>query len=252
MARGRILAAVVVATVALFSGAARADKAHVAVSANFTEPVKEIAAAFKAESGHDVVLSFGSAGQFYTQIKQEAPFEVFLSGDEDRPKKLIEEGIAVAGSRFTYAIGKLVLWSRDPGLVKGEETLREGRFNKLAIGNPLAGPYPVAAIALMKSLNLYDRLKPKFVEGATISQVYQFIDTGNAEVGFVALSQVMDGANGSRWIVPQDMYPTIQQDAVLLRKGANNPAAVAFLVFLKGGRARAIIAKYGYELRRVE
>lgn len=250
MKRGRIFAAALVALATLGSGVARADKTHVAVAANFTEPAKEIAAAFRSATGHEAVLSFGSSGQFYTQIKQEAPFEAFLSADDERPKKLVEEGLAVAGSRFTYAVGKLALWSRDPNFVKGEETLKAARFDKLSICNPVAAPYGAAAVEAMKALKLYDALKPKFVEGANISQAFQFVVTGNAEVGFVALSQVADAARGSRWIVPQNLYSPILQDAALLRKGANNPAAAAFLAFLKGPEARAIILRYGYDLAR--
>lgn len=252
MKSGRILAAALVAIAILGPSAARAGKAHIAVAANFTEPAKEIGAAFKAATGHEAVLSFGSSGQFYTQIRQEAPFEAFLSADDERPRKLVEEGLAIAGSRFTYAVGKLVLWSRDPGLVKGEETLRAARFDKLSICNPVAAPYGAAAVETMKSLSLYDALKPKFVEGANISQAFQFVATGNAEIGFVALSQVANDAKGSRWVVPQELYSPILQDATLLRKGADNPAAIAFLAFLRGPQARAIIIRYGYDLRENE
>jgi molybdate transport system substrate-binding protein len=205
-----------------------------------------VAAAFKEKTGHDAVLSFGASGQFYTQITQDAPFQVFLSADAERPRKLVEEGLGVADSRFTYAIGKLVLWSRDPGLVKGEETLRSDAFAKLAICNPVAAPYGAAAVETMKSLKLYDGLQPKLVEGANISQAFQFVDSGNAELGFVALSQVVGSDIGSRWLVPQDLYRPIRQDAVLLKTGADNEAATAFMAFLNGPEAHAIIAKYGY------
>lgn len=232
----------------LAAGRAEAEQINIAVAANFTAPVKEIAAAFRQKTGHEAVLSFGSSGQFYTQITQDAPFQVFLSADQERPKKLAADGLAVPESRFTYAIGKLVLWSKQPGYVKGEATLRSARFGKLSICNPVAAPYGEAAVETLKSLKLYDALKPKFVEGADIMQAFQFVDTGNAEVGFVALSQLTGDVGGSRWIVPQALYKPIRQDAILLKKGAGSAAAKAFLEFLKGPEARAIIEKYGYAL----
>ncbi|MBK9080720.1 MAG: molybdate ABC transporter substrate-binding protein [Rhizobiales bacterium] len=229
------------------ASAARAAETHVAVAANFTEAAREIAVAFKAGTGHDAVLSFGASGQFYAQIVQAAPFEVFLSADDERPRKLAEEGLGVASQRFTYAIGKLVLWSRSAGLVTGEETLREAKFDKLSIANPVGAPYGAAAIETMKKLGLHDALKPKIVEGASIAQAFQFVETGNAEVGLVALAQIV-GKQGSRWLVPQSLYAPIRQDAILLKRGEGNPAALAFVAFLKGPQARAIVEKYGYAL----
>jgi molybdate transport system substrate-binding protein len=237
-----------IATLALTSTTAPAAQTNVAVAANFTEAAKEIAAAFKAKSGHEAVLSFGATGQFYAQITQGAPFQVLLSADEARPKKLIEDGLAVPDSRFTYAIGKLVLWSKTPGLVKGEETLRAVSFSKLSICNPVAAPYGAAAIEAMKSLKIFETLQPKLVEGATITQAYQFVETGNAELGFVALSQLTGPEVGSRWVVPQQLYSPIRQDAVLLKSGAANEAATGFVAFLRGPEARTIIEKYGYVL----
>jgi molybdate transport system substrate-binding protein len=243
----RCFAAVALAATILLPGAAAAGSVNVAVAANFTEPAKEIAARFKASSGHDAVLSFGASGQFYTQIREGAPFQVLLSADDERPKKLVEDRLALADSRFTYAIGKLVLWSRDASLVKGEETLKGAGFAKLAIANPVAAPYGAAAVETLKALGLYDTLQPKIVTGNTIGQAFQFVDTGNAELGFVALSQVINQA-GSRWSVPQRLYTEIRQDAVLLKIGAGQEAATAFLAFLKGPEARAIIEKFGYAL----
>lgn len=237
-----------VAMVFLTAGSVHAAQTNVAVAANFTEAAKEIAAAFKQKTGHEAVLSFGSSGQFYSQITQGAPFEVFLSADDARPKKLVADGLAVADSRFTYAIGKLVLWSKTPGLVKGEEALRAAAFAKLSICTPAAAPYGAAAVEAMKVLKIYDQLQPKLVEGATITQAYQFVETGNAELGFVALSQLTGPETGSRWLVPQDLYSPIRQDAVLLKSGAANDAATGFIAFLKGPEARAIIEKYGYVL----
>ena len=169
---------------------ARAGETNVAVAANFTDAANEIAAVFKEKTGHEAVLSFGSTGQFYTQITQDAPFEVFLAADDERPRKAVEEGFAVPGSQFTYAIGTLVLWSQDPDLVQGEQTLKNGDFTKIAIANPEAAPYGAAAVQTMKALGVYDQLEPKIVQGNNISQTFQFVETGNAELGFVALAQV--------------------------------------------------------------
>jgi molybdate transport system substrate-binding protein len=234
----------VIATLA--GGSAFAAETNVAVAANFTDAVKEIAAAFKQKTGHQPVLSFGSSGQLYTQITQDAPFQIMLSADDERPKKLVADGLAVADSRFTYAIGKLVLWSKTRDYVKGEDTLKAGAFAKLAIANPSAAPYGAAAVETMKALKLYETLQPKIVQGNNIAQTFQFIDTGNAELGFVALSQLAGEPAGSRWVVPQALYTPIRQDAVLLKKGEGNDAATAFLAFLKGPEARAIIEKFGY------
>jgi molybdate transport system substrate-binding protein len=192
------------------------------------------------------VFSFGASGQFYTQITQDAPFQVFLSADQERPEKLVNEGFAVPGTRFTFAVGKLVLWSRDANLVNGESTLKDGTFTKIAIANPTAAPYGAAAIETMKALHVYDALQPKIVQGNSIAQTFQFIDTGNAELGFVALSQVIERKEGSRWLVSSTLYSPIKQDAVLLKKGADSEAAKAFLEFLKGPEAAAIATKFGY------
>ncbi len=235
------------AAMAAFAGPARADEIKVAVAANFTEPAKQIAALFKEKTGHEAVLSFGSSGQFYTQITQDAPFVILLSADDERPKKLVADGLALADSRFTYAVGKLVLWSKTEGYVKGEETLKADAFSKISIANPTAAPYGAAAIETLKALKLYDTLQAKIVQGNSIAQAFQFVDTANAELGFVALSQVIK-AGGSRWLVPQSLYTPILQDAVLLKKGADSAAARAFLDFLKGPEARGVIESFGYGL----
>jgi len=237
-----------IATWVLTSTNLPAAQTNVAVAANFTEAAKEIAAAFKAKTGHEAVLSFGATGQFYTQITQGAPFQILLSADDARPKKLVDDGLAVSGSNFTYAIGKLVLWSKTPGLVKGEETLKAASFAKLSIVSPIAAPYGAAAVETMQSLKIYDTLKPKLVEGATITQAFQFVETGNAELGFVALSQLTGPETGSRWLVPQELYSPIRQDAVLLKSGASNEAATGFIAFLRSPEMRVIIEKYGYVL----
>jgi molybdate transport system substrate-binding protein len=241
----RVLAAAAALLLSL-CGTAFAGQTNVAVAANFTEPAKQIAEAFKARTGHEAVLSFGASGQFYAQITQEAPFQVFLSADAERPQKLADEGLGDKASKFTYAIGKLVLWSKAADLVKGEETLKSGAFAKISIANPATAPYGAAAVETMKKLGSYETLAPKIVQGNNIAQAFQFIDTGNAELGFVALSQLSGVTAGSRWLVPQTLYSPIRQDAVLLKKGQGNEAAAAFMTFLKGPEAVAIIKKYGY------
>ena len=241
-AAGLALAAIAVAT----SGLAHAANTNVAVAANFTEPSREIAQLFKSKTGDEAILSFGSTGQFYTQITQAAPFQVFLSADQSTPKKLVDDGFAVADSLFTYAVGKLVLFSRNAGLMLGEQTLREAKFSKIAIANPATAPYGAAAVETMKALGVYDALAGKIVQGDNIAQTFQFVDTGNAELGFVALSQVIAIQGGSRWVVPANLYGAIRQDAVLLRSGSDNQAARAFLAFLKGPEALAVIERYGY------
>src|SRR5919108_2447826 len=225
---------------------AHADQTNVAVAANFTDAANEIAKVFKEKTGHEAVLSFGSTGQLYTQITQEAPFEVFLAADDERPNKAIEEGFAVPDSQFTYAIGTLVLWSQAPDLVQGEATLKSGDFTKIAIANPEAAPYGAAAVQTMKAIGVYDQLEPKLVQGNNISQTLQFVETGNAELGFVALAQVARNDDGSRWVVPEDLHDAIRQDAVLLKTGENSEAAKAFVEFLQGPEAAAIIKEFGY------
>jgi molybdate transport system substrate-binding protein len=243
------LTAVLCATFGL-AGAAHASDVQVAVAANFTEPAKEIAAAFQRATGHVALLSFGPSGGFYAQISHGAPFEVFLSADDARPKKAEAEGFAVPGTRFTYAVGRLVLYSRTPGLVDdGGKVLAAGRFDKLAIADPGAAPYGQAAIETLTGLGLYDRLKPRIVQGASIAQAYEFTATGAADLGFVAQSQVIMITGGSRWRVPEILHAPIVQDAVLLKPGAEDPAAKAFLAFLKSPPAREIIRRYGYDVR---
>ena len=229
--------------------AAAAGVTHVAVAANFTEPAKEIAALFKQKTGDEAVLSFGASGAFFTQITHGAPFEVFLSADEERPKVAVEQGFAVADSRFTYAIGKLVLWSRVVDVTNGEAALKAGNFAKLSIANPVAAPYGTAAVETMKALGLYDALRPKIVQGNSIAQAFQFVDTRNAEVGFVALAQLYGVTAGTRWEVPSSLHAPIRQDAVLLKTGADSEASKAFLTFLKGPEAQAIIERFGYALK---
>jgi molybdate transport system substrate-binding protein len=232
------------------AAAASADEAVIAVAANFTAPMKQIAAAFRQETGSKVIASFGSTGKLYAQIRNGAPFEALLAADDKTPKKLEKEGMAVPASRFTYAIGKLVLWSARPDLVDDKgKVLEHGDFNKLAIADPKLAPYGVAAIETLSALHLKKALEPKLVVGENIAQAFQFVDSGNADLGFVALSQVMrDGkvTTGSAWIVPAGLHAPIRQDAVVLQKGKGSPAVAALMKYLKGEEARAIIQSFGY------
>ena len=238
-----------VAAVLLPAGVIAAET-QVAVAANFTEPAKEIAAAFQKATGDTAVLSFGSSGAFYTQMAHGAPFEVFLSADADRTKKAEEEGLAVPKSRFTYAIGRLALYSITAGVVDARgAVLKTGGFAKIAIADPVAAPYGTAAVQAMTTLGVYAALEPKIVKGSSITQAYQFVATGAAELGFVALSQIIAVPGGSRWIVPKKLHAPIDQQAVLLKTGAANPAAAAFIKFLRSRPALAIIKRYGYETR---
>lgn len=228
--------------------AVHADEINVAVAANFTAPANEIAAAFEQKTGDKVLLSFGASGALYAQITQGAPFSVFLSADAKRPETAEAEGFGVPGTRFTYAIGQLVLWSADAGVVDADgAVLKSGGFAHLAVANPEAAPYGAAAIEAMQALGVYDDLKDKVVMGENITQTFQFVQSGNAEIGFVARSQIGD-ANGSQWVVPSDLYKPILQDAILLKVGADNAAAKAFLEFLEGPEAAVIIDKFGYSL----
>jgi len=228
-----------------------AEEVKVAVAANFTAPMQQIAADFEKATGNKVLLSFGATGAFYAQIKNGAPFEVFLAADDETPAKIEAEGLGVKGSRFTYAVGKLVLWSAKPGYVDAKgEILKKGGFEHLSLANPKTAPYGAAGVEVLKKLGLFDALQSKIVQGDNISQTQQFVASGNAELGFVALSQVWKGGaltSGSAWIIPADQYSSIRQDAIVLNSGANKPAAEALLKYLKGDKARAVIKSYGYE-----
>jgi molybdate transport system substrate-binding protein len=236
---------------ALASAAALAEEVQVAVAANFTAPMKLIAADFEKETGHKAVLTFGATGKFYAQITNGAPFEVFLAADDETPAKLEKEGAAVGGSRFTYATGKLVLWSAQPGLVDAQgEVLKKGDFKKIAIAAPKLAPYGAAAVETMNKRGLQAALEPKLVQGESIGQAFSFVSTGNAELGFVALSQVYEGGkikSGSAWIVPESLHSPIRQDAVLLAKAKDSKAAAQLMAYLKTGKAKAVIRSFGYE-----
>jgi molybdate transport system substrate-binding protein len=233
---------VLTASVLVTFGASLARADDVLVAANFAAPVKEIAAAFEKTNGHHAVLSFGATGGLYTQITQDAPFEAFLAADEARPKKAVADGL------FAYAVGKLAQWNESPDAVMDEETLKSAAVNKIAICNPAAAPYGAAAVATMQKPGFYYALRPKRVEGVDIKQAHQFADSGDAEIGFAALSQLAGKSGGSRGVAPQELYDAIKQDANLLKKGASQAAARQFLAFLKGPEARDIIVKHGYGL----
>jgi len=230
---------------------AQADEVSVAVASNFTGPMEKIAPAFEKATGHKALVAYGTVGKFYAQIKNGAPFEVLISADDETPIRLEKDGLALPQSRITYAIGKLVLWSAKPGLVDDKgEVLKRGGFQHLAIANPKVAVYGAAALDAMKKLRVDAALEPKLVFGESITQAYQFTASGNAELGFVALSQIFkDGqyAPGSYWLVPPTLYPQIRQDAVLLVRGKSNPAAAALLSYLKSDAAKQVISAYGYE-----
>ncbi|MBK5914464.1 molybdate ABC transporter substrate-binding protein [Rhodocyclus purpureus] len=233
------------------SAGANADELPIAVAANFTAPLKQIAADFEKETGHKLVPAFGSTGKFYAQIKAGAPFAVLLAADDETPARLEKEGDGVAGSRFTYAIGKLVLWSKKEGYVDDKgEVLKKNEFQHLSLANPKLAPYGAAGVDTLRALGVLDAVQPKFVTAENIAQAWQFVATGNAELGFVALSQVIrDGkiGEGSGWIVPASLYQAIRQDAILLARGKDKPAAEALLKYLRGEKARAVMKTYGYE-----
>ena len=231
---------------------ASADEVRVAVAANFTAPMQKIAEAFARDTGHRAMLAFGATGKFYAQINNGAPFDVLLAADEQTPQRLEDEGQGVTGSRFTYAVGSLVLWSAREGYVDAQgRVLADGDFRHLALANPKTAPYGAAALQTLEKLGLRERLQPRFVQGENIAQTHQFVASGNAELGFIALSQVVeDGriARGSAWRVPADQHQPIRQDALLLQRGEHNPAARALLDYLKGASAVALIRAYGYEV----
>lgn len=233
-------------------GLAGAETVQVAVASNFAAPMQKIAAAFEKDSGHKAVLSLGATGKFYTQVRNGAPFAVLLAADDETPARMQKEGLAVPGSAFTYAIGQLVLWSANSAAVDAQGAVLNAPLNgKLALADPKLAPYGAAALQVLQQRGLVDKLRPHFVLGENIAQTFQFVKTGNASMGFVALSQVMqDGkiTTGSAWVVPAALHEPIRQDAVLLRQGADNPAAKALLQYLRTDAARAVIRAYGYSV----
>jgi len=235
---------------------AQAAEVTVAVAANFTAPMQKIAQAFEKDTGHKALLAFGSTGKFYAQIKNGAPFSILLAADDETPLRLEKEGATVVGARFTYAIGRLALWSKNPNLVddKGQvllESADKSSFKRLAIADPKLAPYGAAALEVMQRTGVFARLSSKLVQGDSIGQAFQFVVTENAELGFVALSQIwMEGriTQGSAWVVPQNLYTPLKQDAVLLQTGKANPAALALMQYLRSDVAQTIVRSYGYAL----
>jgi molybdate transport system substrate-binding protein len=236
----------------LFFVAAQAGEVTVAVAANFTAPMQKIAQAFEQDTGHKAQLAFGATGKFYAQIKNGAPFAVLLAADDETPARLEKEGLAVTGTRFTYATGRLALWSKQPNLVDDKgEVLRSNSFIKIAIADPKLAPYGIASMEVIHKMGVQANVVPKLVQGESIGQTYQFVSTENAQLGFVALSQIsIDGriTQGSAWVVPQSMHTPLKQDAVLLNAGKDNAAAIALLKYLQADKAKTIIRQYGYAL----
>lgn len=236
----------------LLAASVNAGEVKIAVAANFTGPIQVLTPLFERDTGHKLSAAFGATGKFYAQITNGAPFDVLLSADDETPGRLIKEGHALPGSAFTYAIGKLILWSPDPKLIDGNgEILKKGGFRHLAVANPKTAPYGAAAVQVMGKRGVLDSLKPMFVQGENIAQTHQFVSTGNAELGFVAYSQVIKNGqigSGSGWLVPAGLYDPIRQDAVLLARGKDNLAATALMNYLKGDKAKVVIRSFGYEL----
>ena len=235
------------------SVAVHAETVNIAVAANFTEPAKALAAVFQKTTGHTAQLSFGATGAFYSQIKNGAPFDVLMAADDERPQRLEKEGDTVPGSRFTYATGQLVLWSARPGYVDDKgAVLKANQFNKLAVANPKNAPYGAAAMQALDKLGLTAAVQPKLVTGESIGQTYNFIATGNADLGFVALSQVLDAGKlkgGSMWVVPAQLHTPIVQDAVILKRAAGNPAAKAWMALMQTPKTKEFIRTYGYAVK---
>lgn len=230
---------------------AMAESALIAVATNFAEAAAALVEDFEDKSDHEIGIATGATGKLYAQITNDAPYDALLAADQERPMRLEVSGDAVAGTRFVYAIGKLALWSPDASLIgdDGVAALRRGNFRSLAIANPELAPYGAAAWETLQALGLWEQLEPKIVSGENVGQAFALVATRNAELGFVALASVMSKHNatqGSRWDVPSTMHAAIQQDAVLLRHGSDNPAAIAFLEYLRTDAAKTRIAALGY------
>jgi len=235
---------------ATFCAPSFAAEVQVAVASNFTAPMKVLAVQFEKDTGHKVLASYGATGKFYAQIRNGAPFDILLAADDAIPARLDQENATAPHSRFTYAIGKLVLWSAREGMVDAAgNVLKTGKFDHIAVANPKLAPYGLAAQETLQKLNLFTAQQPKFVTGDNIGQAYQFVASAAAPLGFVAMSQVYEDnklKSGSAWVVPSSMYSPIRQDAVTLSRGAGNPAATAFITYLKSDKAKAVIRSYGY------
>ena len=247
----RVLACVAASVLAL---PAIAGQVQLAVAANFAAPMKRIAQAFDKDTGHKTIISYGATGKLYAQITNGAPFDVLLSADETTPARLEKDGLVVAGSRITYATGRLVLWSANPALVDSRGAVLTGQsgndFKHLAIAAPKLAPYGAAAMQALTSLGVLPMLQPKLVMGENIGQTFSMVSSGNAELGFVAMSQVFEDGKlkaGSAWVVPANLHSALRQDAVLLVGGKSNPAALQLMAFLKSAPAKAIMNSFGYE-----
>lgn len=230
---------------ALAAPSATAAQVKVAVAANFTAPMREIAARFNETTGHQALVSYGSTGKLYAQIRNGAPFHVFLAADQERPRLVYESGLGTEPK--TYAIGRLALWSYDADMIDGSAVLAAGDFKRIAIANPKTAPYGSGALQILDALGVKEELTAKLVKGDNIAQTYQFVMTENAQLGFVAYSQIAGKTDGSYWVPPQSMYDPLHQDMVLLEEGHVNPAALAFVDFLLGAAAREITQRYGYD-----
>jgi molybdate transport system substrate-binding protein len=229
---------------------ALAEDVLIAVASNFAPPMKQIILTFEQETGHVVKSSFGSSGKIYAQIQHGAPFQVFFSADQAKPSALVQAGLAVSNSQFTYAIGGLALWSSKSNVVDSNGEVLKRDYNKLAIANPKLAPYGVAALEVLQNLGIKTLTQPRWVQGENITQTFQFVSSGNADLGFVALSQIMDKGfvkKGSFWIVPPHLYSPIRQDVVLLANGKTSEASKALLEFVRSSQSRALIESYGYQ-----
>jgi molybdate transport system substrate-binding protein len=238
-------------TLAALAFSARADEIQVAVAANFSAAAQKIAAQFEHDTGNTVKLSFGATGKFYAQITAGAPFDVLLAADQATPARLVAEGKAIPATLHTYAIGKLVLWSADPALVDAKgEILKSDKWKHLSVADAKLAPYGQAAKETLAQLKLTDAVQSRVVTAENIGQAWQFVQTGNAELGFVALGQVQppDGSRvpGSMWLVPDDLYTPIRQDAVVIAASKSGATATAFVDYLASDKARVVIKAYGY------
>ncbi len=242
----------IAAVISFNSGVSVADTAKIAVAANFTKTIEKIGEAFTEQTGHKVKFAFGPTGKLYAQIKNGAPYDLFFGADERRPLKTIEDGIGMQSSYFVYAQGQIALYSaKHPVKESALQVLQKAEFRHLAMANPKTAPYGERAEAFLKSQGLYETVKPKIVNGESIGNAFQYVVTGNAEIGFVALSQLVDPQSplynkGEYWVVPQEQYQPIKQGAVLLKRAENNPAALAFVEFMKTPAALDIIRSFGY------
>ena len=247
----RHLISLFMCSVFLMAANAQAAEIKVAVASNFANVLKEIAIEFQKDTGHQLAITPGATGKFYAQISNGAPFDVFLSADDETPRKLAQEGKAIASSQFTYAIGRLALWSPNLEMIdKNADILKTDKFKFIAIANAKVAPYGQAAVQTMQKLGVLTKIEPRVVQGESISQTYQFVSTGNAQLGFVAMSQIVENGKikmGSAWIVPEEMHEQLKQDAVVLQSCKHMSACQALIEYLKSEKAKKLMASYGYK-----